>query len=185
MANIRIDLNHAPLDGETITFKAPCNANDITGLVVYYVNENEETASSEFTLNDANGGDIGIVDNIFSEGSIVKVILDTDINNAYVQNPDTNTYLEGKFEELKTYVDTVEALAAANKAAHEANAAAIALKASQADLEAAVARIVKNEADIAAFVEVSEEEINALFVATPSQTNSSILGEGTLGNIIL
>jgi hypothetical protein len=107
MANIRIDLNHAPLDGQTITFKAPCSASDIKGLIVYYPNENLETVSSEFTLNDANGGDIGLIDNVFSEGSIVKVIVDTDTNNAYVQNPDTNTYIESKFEELKVYTDTV------------------------------------------------------------------------------
>ena len=50
-------------------------------------------------------------------------------------------------------MDAVEALAASNKTAHEANAAAIALKASQADLEAAVA----------SFVEVTAEEIDALF----------------------
>lgn len=98
MANIRIDINHAPRDGEAITFKAPCDAKDITGLVIYYPSESGATASCEFTLNDANGGDIGVVDNIFAAGAIVKVILDTDVNNAYVQNPDTNTYLEGRFE---------------------------------------------------------------------------------------
>ena len=73
------------------------------------------------------------------------------------------TTAEGEIDTLQSEMDAVEALAAANKAAHEANAAAIALKASQADLEAAVARIAKNETDIASFVECSEEEINALF----------------------
>jgi len=96
MPNIRIDLNHAPLDGETVSFKAPCNASDITGMVIYYQNDAGTQASREFTLNDANGGDIGLIDNIFAEGAIVKVILDTDANNAFVQNPDTNTYLEGE-----------------------------------------------------------------------------------------
>ena len=97
MANIRIDLNHAPLDGETVAFKAPCNASEITGLKVYYKNDSNVTVSKEFTLNDANGNDIGVVNNIFAKGAIVKVILDTDVNNAYVQNPDTNSYLEGRF----------------------------------------------------------------------------------------
>lgn len=98
MANIRIDLNHTPLAGEAIKFKAPCDAKDITGLTVYYVTDDNEITSKEFTLTDANGGDIGVVDNIFSTGAIVKVILDTDANNAFVQNPDTNTYLERRFE---------------------------------------------------------------------------------------
>ena len=97
MANIRIDLNRAPNDGETISFKAPCDAKDITGLIIYYPNDNGVTVSQEYTLNDASGSDIGELDNIFAEGAIVKVILDTDVNNAYVQNPDTNAYLEGRF----------------------------------------------------------------------------------------
>jgi hypothetical protein len=100
MPNIRIDLNHAPLDGETVSFKAPCNASDITGMVIYYADNSGAEASREFTLSDANGGNIGLLDNVFAEGAIVKVILDTDLNNAFVQNPDTNTYLEGKFAEV-------------------------------------------------------------------------------------
>ena len=59
------------------------------------------------------------------------------------------TTAEGEIDTLQSEMDAVEALAAANKAAHEANAAAIAKKASQEDLEKAVARIAKNESDIA------------------------------------
>lgn len=99
MANIRIDLNHKPLDGETVTFKAPCDAKDITGLKIYYTNEAKAVVFEDFTLNDANVGNIGVLDNIFSAGAIVKVILDTDANNAFVQNADTNAYLEGKLAE--------------------------------------------------------------------------------------
>ena len=123
MANIRIDLNHAPLAGETITFKAPCDAKDIAGLIIYYPSENGVTTSREFTLNDANGGDIGAVDNIFAAGAIVKVILDIDVNNAYVQNPDTNTYLEGRFENKapKSHVsDTTAHITAAERTAWNA-----------------------------------------------------------------
>ena len=97
MANIRVDLNHAPLDGEAVTFKAPCNASDITGLVIYY-DDGGNTVSKAFTLTDANGNDIGVLDNIFAEGAIVKAILDTDGNKAYIQNPNTNTYLESRFD---------------------------------------------------------------------------------------
>lgn len=73
------------------------------------------------------------------------------------------TTAEGEIDTLQTEMDAVEALAAANKSAHEANAAAIALKASQADLEALEVRVAANEAGLASFVEVSEEEINAMF----------------------
>lgn len=97
MANIRIDLNHAPLDGETISFKAPCDASSITGLILYYDNGGT-TVSKRYTLTDANGNDIGVLDNIFAKDAIVKAILDTDGNKAFVQNPNTNTYLEEKFD---------------------------------------------------------------------------------------
>lgn len=74
---------------------------------------------------------------------------------------------EGEIDTLQSDVDAVEALAAANKAAHEANAAAIALKASQTALDDEITRAKAaeeaNAAAIAEFVEVSEEEINALF----------------------
>ena len=77
------------------------------------------------------------------------------------------TTAEGEIDTLQSEMDAVEALAAANKAAHEANAAAIAKKADQTALEAEVTRATGRENDIEAkvdaFVEVSEEEINALF----------------------
>ena len=98
MANIRVDLNHTPLDGEAIAFKAPCDASNITGLNIYYVDAAGATVSQEFTLADANGGDLGVLDRIFAEGAIVKVLLDTDTHRAFVQNADTNAYLEGRFD---------------------------------------------------------------------------------------
>lgn len=108
MANIRVDLNHAPLDGETVTFKAPCDASTITGMVIYYPDGNS-TVSKPFTLTDANGADIGVLDNIFAKDAIVKAILDTDGNKAYIQNPNTNTYLEEKFDsKVSTAGDTME-----------------------------------------------------------------------------
>lgn len=100
MAKIRVDLNHAPRDGETVAFKAPCDASSITGLVVYYA-DGDVAKSKDFTLTDAHGGNIGVLNNIFAKNAIVKVILDTDKNNAFIQNADTNTYLENRFSSLK------------------------------------------------------------------------------------
>lgn len=110
MANIRLDLNHIPLDGEAVTFKAPCDASQITGLIIYWVDDSNITVSQVFTLADANGGDIGTLDNIFSAGAIVKVILDTDEHKAFMQNSDTNTYLEGKLSDVakRVHKHTVE-----------------------------------------------------------------------------
>lgn len=73
------------------------------------------------------------------------------------------TTAEGEIDTLQNEMDAVEILAAAADAAAKANQSAIALKASQADLNTAVARIAANESAIANFVEVSEQEINDLF----------------------
>jgi hypothetical protein len=60
-------------------------------------------------------------------------------------------------------MDAVEALAAANKAAHEANAAAIALKASQEDLNTVSDRVTELETWHENFIECTEDDINSLF----------------------
>ena len=58
------------------------------------------------------------------------------------------TTLEGKVDTLETEMDAVQALADAADKAAKANAQALALKASQEDLDSAVERIAKNEGDI-------------------------------------
>lgn len=77
------------------------------------------------------------------------------------------TDLETDMAQAKIDIDAVEAQAAANKTAHEANAAAVATKAEQSALEAEIARAKAaeeaNAAAISAFTEITEEEINALF----------------------
>lgn len=75
------------------------------------------------------------------------------------------TTAEGEIDTLQSEMDAVELLAAVNKAAHEANASAIALKASQEDLDKVAGRVTTLETWHSNFVEASEEEINALFTA--------------------
>jgi hypothetical protein len=60
-------------------------------------------------------------------------------------------------------MDAVEALADAADKAAKANAAAIALKASQADLDAVSGRVTTLETWHENFVECSQEDINGLF----------------------
>ena len=76
----------------------------------------------------------------------------------------------GRVTTLETEMDAVEALASANKSAHEANASAIsalqttmATKASQDDLNAVSGRVTTLETWHSNFVEASQEDINGLF----------------------
>lgn len=97
MANIRIDLNRPIIDGESVTFKAPCDCTQADGLIIYYptITESGETSTSQvFEFKDSHGNTLTGVGNLFLKDSYVKVILDTMNNYAYLQNADTNKYLE-------------------------------------------------------------------------------------------
>ena len=100
MAYIKLTLDHPLVDGESVTFKAPCDSTAISGLKVYYVTlaEDSETEQSQiFTFKDAHGNNLSDIGNLFTSGAYIKVILDTTNSAAYIQNADTNKYLEDKF----------------------------------------------------------------------------------------
>lgn len=94
--NVRVNLNYTIYDGAEIVFKAPCNASEVTGLIVYYP-AGAEVVSSVFAFADAHTNDLGNIDKLFAKGAVVKVIIDTETNMAFVQNAATNAYLENRF----------------------------------------------------------------------------------------
>ena len=102
MANVRIDLSYPIVDGQPLTFRAPCDCTSVTGIKVYYPN-GETTESKEFTFKDAHRNDLAEIGDLFASGAYVKVIVDTTNNVAYIQNADTNKYLEDRFEKLKSF----------------------------------------------------------------------------------
>jgi uncharacterized protein YjdB len=63
---------------------------------VYYVKDGE-MANKLFTMKDSHGNTLTGLGNLFTEGAYVHAILDTVNGFAYIQNPDTNGYLESKF----------------------------------------------------------------------------------------
>lgn len=94
MANIRVVLDRPPFDGMAITFNAPCACNMVEGLTVSY-----SGLSDNFTFRDAHGHDLTGLGNLFEEGAYVRAILDTKNWYAYLQNADTNAYLEARLAE--------------------------------------------------------------------------------------
>jgi hypothetical protein len=96
MANIRLNLEIPVFDGQNLTFRSPSDCSAVTGLTVYYP-KGAATASKTFQFADSHGNNVGGI-NLFASNVLVKVILDTQRNRAYVQNADTNAYLEGKFD---------------------------------------------------------------------------------------
>ena len=90
--NIRVDLTTPITDGTEVVFRSPVDCSQITGLIVYYNGD-----SKEFALADAHGNNVGDIDHLFAENVVVKVILDVTHAMAYVQNADTNAYIESTF----------------------------------------------------------------------------------------
>ena len=94
--NIRVDLNTPIYDGMEVVFIAPCDYAEFSRLALYYPTT-YGTASQVFAFADAHANDLAHLDVLFAKDAVVKVILDTGTSMAFVQNADTNAYLEGRF----------------------------------------------------------------------------------------
>ena len=57
-----------------------------------------------FIFTDAHGNNLTGIGHLFRKGSIVKVLLNLDDNKAYIQNADTNQYLEEKFTAVQSAI---------------------------------------------------------------------------------
>ena len=83
-----------------MTFKAPCDCNAVAGLKAYFPNMSGVLTNQVFLFTDAHGNNLTGVGHLFATGALVKVILNVDEGKAYIQNADTNAYLEGRFENI-------------------------------------------------------------------------------------
>lgn len=96
MANIKIVLDYTIIDGQPLSFKAPCDCTAVTGIKVEYP-DGDSTTSAVFSFADAHGTVLTGIGNLFAKGAMVRVILDTVEKKAYIQNADTNSYIEETF----------------------------------------------------------------------------------------
>ena len=90
--NIRVNLNTIIADGSEVVFRSPADCSQVTGLVIYHTG-----GKTEFAFADAHGHNVGDIDHLFAENAVVKVILDVTAGMAFVQNADTNAYIERTF----------------------------------------------------------------------------------------
>lgn len=110
MANVKVELDYPINDGMSLTFKAPCDCTAVTGLIVYYpniTNDSSVITSKTFIFKDAHGNTLTGIGNLFSADSYVKVVLDTVNNFAFIQNADTNGYLENSFDAIVSDVASI------------------------------------------------------------------------------
>lgn len=110
MAKIEINPGCALRDGLSVIFKAPCNCDEVDGIVAN---------GTEFSFRDAHGNNLTGIGDLFVAGAVVKALLDTVNGYAYIQNADTNAYLEGKLGEAVKH--TAQNLTAEQQAQARAN----------------------------------------------------------------
>ena len=106
MATLKVTITEPLLDGMDIRFKAPCDCDAVESLTVAY-HENNEATSKVFTFRDAHCNDLTGLGNLFAEGAYIKVLLDTTNDYAYIQNADTNKYIEDLIGDIGTILDTI------------------------------------------------------------------------------
>ena len=90
--NIRVNLGTPISDGTEVVFRSPVDCSQVTGLRVIH-----DGGSKVFAFADAHGNNVGDIDHLFAENVAVKVILDVTNAMAFVQNADTNAYIERTF----------------------------------------------------------------------------------------
>lgn len=100
MANIKTIIDYPIADGSEITFRSPLDYHNITGLTVCYPDADGNETSKNFTFVDAHRNDVTQLSDLFAQNAIVKVILDYTNGLAFIQNADTNAYLEEKFSRV-------------------------------------------------------------------------------------
>lgn len=105
MANVKVTLDYPIIDGQALTFKAPCACTAVEGLIVYYPAEKgaETLVSKVFKFKDAQRNELTGLGNLFEKDAYIDVLLDTGNNAAYIQNANTNAYIE-EYMAKKTYV---------------------------------------------------------------------------------
>lgn len=100
MANIRLDMLDTIQDGQTVTFKAPCDCTAINGIKVYYPGTDGNATSKEFLLKDTHGNDVSNINDLFKKNTYISALLDVPNGFAYLINAATNAYLEQKIKNI-------------------------------------------------------------------------------------
>ena len=95
MANINVVVDKPIADGYKLKFRTPCDSTTIEGLEVKYPAKNGVgTLIKKFVFKDAHGTELSGFGNLFVSGVMIEVLLDVTHSVAYIQNADTNSYVE-------------------------------------------------------------------------------------------
>jgi hypothetical protein len=89
MSKIKVNLPCYPVNGKQVSFISPCSSINTECLIVNDV---------EYSVVDADGVSVAGLKNVWNAGAMVSAILNVDTRTAFIQNANTNTYIEGQFQ---------------------------------------------------------------------------------------
>lgn len=121
MANINVAVEKTIADGYKLKFRTPCDSTIIEGLEVKYpAKDGVGTLIKKFVFKDAHGTELSGVGNLFVGGVMIEVLLDVTHSVAYIQNADTNSYVESVKSEVQRLEESQrQFLGVAGKAVEE------------------------------------------------------------------
>jgi hypothetical protein len=121
MAIINAAVDKTIADGYKLKFRTPCDSTIIEGLEVKYpAKDGIGTLIKKFVFKDAHGTELSGVGNLFVGGVLIEVLLDVTHSVAYIQNADTNSYVESVKSEVQRLEEKQkEFLGVAGKAVEE------------------------------------------------------------------
>lgn len=95
MANIKVTIDYPISDGTKLKFRTPCESTEVENLIVRYpLKDGIGYAIKTFRFVDAHGKELSGVGNVFTSDVMIELILDVTKGRAFIQNADTNSYIE-------------------------------------------------------------------------------------------
>lgn len=89
MNKIKVSLTSYAVNGKQISFIAPCGSADTECLIIQGV---------EYAIVDADNISVSGLENVWYAGALVSAILNVDTRTAFIQNANTNPYIESQFQ---------------------------------------------------------------------------------------
>lgn len=161
MANINVVVDKTIADGYKLKFRTPCDSTMIEGLEVKYPAKNGVgTLIKKFIFKDAHGTELSGVGNLFVRGVMIEVLLDVTHSVAYIQNSDTNSYIESVKGEIQRLEEKQKQfLGVAGKAVEECERVAAETTSAIEDTKQATETLVLTHEDIVSggYVEALKE----------------------------
>lgn len=165
MANISVVLEKPISDGSKLKFRTPCESTLIEGLEVKTpAKDGVGTVIKKFVFKDAHGAELCGFGNLFVGGVLIEVLLDVTHGVAFIQNADTNSYVESVKSDIQRMEEAQkEFLKAAGESVEECERAAEAIYIGDGDMpEKALIQIDPSGSVIAVDTELDETSDNLI-----------------------